>query len=270
MKSGSVLVLITLALFPAEALAWGLQTHLFFAQHVLLALPLADPELRRAALRLPRLVLAGACLPDLSLAGRALGTPAFRHSHRWAMLRRFAAAACDEERAVALGYASHLLADVPAHNQFVPEHEARIGDIAWVTHAVSEWAMDEHVREAVFARAGDLLDAERAIVAPIVARHMRCSEALARRAMACLARAERLLRRSALTRLCRAVVRRFDHHMAARFEAYLRETEAQLAQAGAALEGAVPAAEAEPESSPGISPGFWRAGRLLPPRSLSG
>ena len=54
--------------FAPDAAAWGLQTHVFLAQWLLAAAPFADPQLRAAVLRLPRLVLAGACLPDLSLA----------------------------------------------------------------------------------------------------------------------------------------------------------------------------------------------------------
>ncbi len=261
---GSVLLL-----FAGDALAWGLQTHLFFAQNVLLAAPLLDPDFRRAALRLPRLVLAGACLPDLSLAGRVLGTAAFQRSHLWATLRRFSAATCDEERAVAAGYASHLVADVVAHNHFVPEHEARIGKIDYVTHAICEWAMDEHVRTAVFVRAGDILDAERATVAAVVARQINCSDTLAQRAIAVLAGADRLFRRLPVPRLCRSLARRFDHLMAARFDAYLRATAAKVAQIGAVLEGAVPAADAEPAVPDGVAAGHWRAGRLLPPSSLS-
>lgn len=269
MKRCSLLLAPGLLLLAGDAFAWGLQTHLFFAQHVLLAAPLLDRDFRRAVFRLPQLVLAGACLPDLSLAGRALGTPAFQHSHLWPTLRRFAAAASDEERAIAAGYASHLVADVVAHNQFVPEHESRIAKVAWVTHALSEWAMDEHVRHAVFARAGDLLDAERTTLAAVVARQMRCSEALARRAIVFLARADRMFRYSPVPRLCRGLVRRFDHLMAPRFEAYLRATAAQLAQIGAVLEGAVPGGEAEPAIPAGIKAGYWRAGKLLPPQSLS-
>src|SRR6185503_18240443 len=114
--------LVLLALFPIDAHAWGLPTHLFFAHYALLALPFADPELRAAAARFPRLVLAGACLPDLALIGQMMGTPAFQRSHRWSMLRRIAAAPRDErERALALVYGTHLLADVIAHNIFVPE-----------------------------------------------------------------------------------------------------------------------------------------------------
>ena len=128
---------LPLLLAAGDALAWGLQTHVYFAQHLLFALPLLDPAVRRAALRLPRLVLAGACLPDLALAGAALGTPRFRRTHQWASLRRLAAAVSDEERAVALGYASHLVADVVAHNRFVPEHERRVADVRHVTHALA-------------------------------------------------------------------------------------------------------------------------------------
>ncbi len=269
MNAASLLLAFALLLFSCDALAWGLQTHLFFAQQVAFATPLLDPAFRRAVLRLPRLVLAGACLPDLSLAGRALGTPTFQRSHLWATLRRFSAVTCDEERAVAAGYASHLLADVVAHNQFVPEHESRIGKLDYVTHALSEWAMDEHVRDAVFAGAGDILDAERATLAAIVARQMRCDEATARCAIAFLASADQLLRRLPVPRLCRRLVRRFDHLMAPRFEAYLRATTAQFAQIGAVLEGAMPCAEAEPAAPSGVAAGYWGAGKLLPPRSLS-
>ena len=88
MKPRTLLYCLPLLAASSDALAWGLQTHLFFAQYLVLALPLADPDLRRALRRFPQLVLAGACLPDLSLAGKLLGTPAFRSTHRWASLRR--------------------------------------------------------------------------------------------------------------------------------------------------------------------------------------
>lgn len=264
----ALLVAAPLLLFAGDAFAWGLQTHLFFAQQLLFAAPLLDADFRRALLRLPRLVLAGACLPDLSLAGRALGTPAFQRSHHWTTLRRFSAATCDEERAIAAGYASHLLADVVAHNQFVPEHESRIAKIDYVTHALSEWAMDEYLGAAVFARAGDVMDIERDVLAGVVARRMRCAEPLARRAVLLLARGDRVFRRSPIPRLCRAVVDRADHLMAARFEAYVRATSAQLGQIGAVLDGATPTGEAEPAAPAEFPAGFWRAGKLVPPSSL--
>lgn len=246
---------LPLLLFAGDALAWGLPTHLYFAQQLLFAIPLLDPEVRRAALRFPRLVLAGACLPDLGIAGAALGTRVFRRTHQWPTLRRLAACASDEGRAVALGYASHLLADVAAHNRFVPEHERRIADVAHVTHALCEWAMDEHLRGWVCLAPDELLTGEREALVPLVARHWGGGEALARRAIDWLAGANRLLRLSRLSLASARVLRLCDRRMAPRFDAYVRETSALLGQVGAVLEGIQPAAEPEP-LQPDVS---WRA-----------
>lgn len=254
------LLAVPLLLFAGDALAWGLQTHLFFAQHVLLAVPLLDPEVRRAALRFPRLLLAGACLPDLALAGGALGIRIFRRNHLWPALRRLAAADCDEERAVALGYASHLLSDVVAHNRFVPEHEHRVANVAHVTHALCEWAMDDYLKPWVCAMPGELLAAERKPLSQIVARRWRCAEPLALRVIDWLSGADRLLRTARLPRACRVLLRVADRCLAPRFDAYVRETSALLAQVGSVLAGSHPAADPEP-ANPGAA---WRAGRLLP------
>jgi hypothetical protein len=241
-----LLLAIPLLAFAGDALAWGLQTHLFFAQHVLLAAPLLDPDLRRAALRFPRLVLGGACLPDLALAGAALGVRVFRRNHHWPCAHRLAAAGCDEERAVALGYASHLVSDVVAHNRFVPEHERRVADVAHVTHALCEWAMDDYLRPWVHASPGELLAAERGTLAAIVGRRWRCGEALALRVIDWLSGADRMLRCARVPRLARGLLRLIDRRLAPRFDAYVRETSALLAQVGAVLEGARPAADPDP------------------------
>lgn len=242
-----------------DALAWGLQTHVFFAQYALLAAPLLDPQLRRAVLRFPRLVLAGACLPDLSLAGAVLGTPAFRRTHEWPALRRLAAATCDEERAAALGYASHLVADVVAHNRFVPEYEGRVAPVAHVTHALAEWAMDHHLGRWICVPADDVLHSEREALAGIVARRWHCDEALARRALRWLASANRMLRASRLSRASARALRWFDRRMALRFEAYVRDTAALVAQAAPLLDGAQPPGEPEPAGRviSARTPGAW-------------
>jgi hypothetical protein len=224
---------LPLATFAPDAFAWGLQTHLFFAQWILITLPLADRELRNAVARLPRLVLAGACLPDLALAGRVLGTPAFRRAHRWSMLRRLAAAPRDDgDRALAVGYASHLLSDVVAHNFFVPEHEARVARVRHVTHALAEWAMDDHVRAQVFVSPAEALAAEPGVVVDFVARGFRCGEALARRATRLLARADSALRSSPVPGLCRRAIG------TARFDLHLKNAAASLRGLEAALAGA--------------------------------
>src|SRR5215469_15477858 len=56
-----------LLLTASDAYAWGLYTHVWFAQSLLWLVPLTDPRFRDAARKLPGLVMAGACLPDLAL-----------------------------------------------------------------------------------------------------------------------------------------------------------------------------------------------------------
>jgi hypothetical protein len=238
------LVLLIMGLLAApDALAWGLQTHVSLAQWALAAVPLADPQLRAATLRLPRLVLAGACLPDLALAGRILSLAEFRVAHRWSTLRRLAAACWDEERAVAVGYASHLLADVIAHNRFVPEHEARIADIAHFTHALCEWAMDEHVRRGLEVEPAALLASEGAILAEAAARTFRCRTAVARRGIIFLMHAERALRASRLPRLCRRLLD------VGGFDAYLGDAKLFVRRLEAVMSGAEPLLEPDPDQA---------------------
>jgi len=228
-------------LFAPDALAWGLQTHVCLAQWALAAAALADPQLRAAVLRLPRLVLAGACLPDLALIGRFLGMAEFRPAHRWSTLQRLAAACWDEERAVAVGYASHLLADVIAHNRFVPEHEARIADIPHFTHALCEWAMDEHLRRGLEVEPATLLASEGAILVEAAARTFRCRTARARQGILFLTRAERALRASRVPRLCRRLLG------VAGFDAYLGDAKLFVRGLEAAMRGAEPLLEPEPD-----------------------
>ena len=183
-------------------------------------------------------------------------------------MRRFFAATCDEERAIAIGYASHLLADVVAHNHFVPEHETRLVNVPHATHALCEWAMDTYVRQAVLANPDELLDAERTALMTVVARHLRCSESLVQTAILALARGTQILHASRVPRLCRAILRSLDYHAAPRFEAYMRETVAQLAQIADALAGFAP--EADPEPAHVIAPRTpFSSTRLAQPRSLS-
>jgi len=216
------LFFLLLAGIAPEALAWGLQTHLYLAQKTFIAVPPAFWPL----------VLAGACLPDLALAGKLLGTPAFRRAHRWSTLRRLAAAPRDDaDRALAVGYASHLLADVVAHNGFVPEHESRIFRVPHFTHALAEWAMDCHVsRRAPLSPTGALMD-NRAVVVEFTARAFRCDASLAQRAVDLLAQADGLLRASRIPALCLQLVGSRG------FDAYLGRAVASLARLEAALAG---------------------------------
>jgi hypothetical protein len=224
--------MLPLALFSGDALAWGLQTHLFFAQYVLAALPFADRELRAAAIRLPRVVLAGACLPDLGIVGQLLGTPAFRRAHLWSTLRRVATAPRSEtERALAIGYASHLLADVTAHNLFVPEYERRFGKTAMLAHLGAEWAMDEYVRTELHASPAALLREFDREATDFVCRALPCTRNLAVHALKVLRRGESVLRVSRVPAACRAVLG------SARFDDYVHRTARTLDALELALNG---------------------------------
>lgn len=252
-------------LASADAHAWGLQTHVFIAQAALLGLPFIDPELRRAAARLPRLVLAGACMPDLALVGPLAGTVLFRRSHRWSTLRRLGGICrSDEDRALAVGYASHLLADIVAHHHFVPEHEERIVNLPLATHALCEWAMDEHVRDLILAEPSEMLVADASIAADFAARAFRCEPATAASAIRLLSRAERLLRRTRAPLAARIAARAFDSRLQDRFDAYMTETTQSLATIGAILEGREPRWDPE-HAVRGEHRHRWQRGRLTLP-----
>ena len=235
-----------LLFFADNALAWGLQTHVFLAGEALAAAPAH-----------PLLVYAGACLPDLSLAGAFLGTPAFRRAHLWSTLRRLAAAPrSDEERALAVGYATHLLADVVAHNAFVPEHEERIARIPHFTHALAEWAMDKWVSPRLHAQPTEVLRANEKTIVRFVARHFRCGDALAARAVGWIAAADGWLRASPVPRICLALLG------ARRFDGYLARAADNLGAMQAALDGRlVDWISSDPEGRRGEPAADRRAGK---------
>ncbi len=243
--------LVPLLLSCGDAFAWGLYTHVYFAQLLLWAVPLADPSVRRLLRRFPRLLLAGACLPDLSLmAGRQ--APALASTHHWPQLHALLAGArSDEERALACGYASHLLVDIIAHNHFVPAHEHLWFETRLMTHVAAEWAMDHHVRRQLFARPAALLHSEAGAIVPYVARVFDTGEAPVARALTHLARGERVLRASRLPLALYAAGRRLDLRLARRFDRYLAHTARRLPQIERVLAGECPGwlAEVEPRQA---------------------
>ncbi len=232
-----------LLLTSRDALAWGLYTHIYFAQLLIWSIPLLDPELRRAVNRFPRLATAGACLPDLALVGPRLRSRAFDASHRWQTVHDILGQVDDEaEQAIAVGYASHLLVDVIAHNHFVPAHEKLLADIPWVTHVAVEWAMDAHVARHAFASPGELLLEEDRQIADFVARHFDCETALALKAVRLLATADRGLRRSRLPETCYLLMR-IDRAVHGRFDSYIHATARRLGQLNRVLGQEAPAWE---------------------------
>lgn len=243
--------LLPLALLSEDALAWGLCTHIYFTQLLIWAIPLADPRFRRAVTRLPGLMLAGACLPDTSLFSRWVSAPTLNATHQWSAAQRMLSAADDDEsRALALGYASHLLADIIAHNHFVPAHEQLWLDRPVVTHAAAEWAMDAYVMPQLFARPADLIRRHHARMAEYAGEHFGCGTKAARRALGCLKHGEALLRGSKLPQMLFRGARAADSRLERRFEWYVTETAARLGQINRLIGGDAPVWDAELENSP--------------------
>ena len=242
--------LISLLLYSSDALAWGLYTHVYFAQQFVWAIPLADARFRRAVREFPAWVMAGACLPDLSLTGRHAGTNDFNQTHQWDTARKLLEqACCDEERAIALGYASHLLVDIIAHNHFVPAHENLWVNIPVLTHASSEWAMDAHVQDHVFNPPSRLLKQNQIVLAQYAASQFQCDAVKARRAIMLLAHGEAALRNSRLADGLYHAGIMLDRKLKCRFNYYLRETSRRLVQINRLLEGHDPVWQPEPPMS---------------------
>ncbi len=241
--------LVPLLLFSGDACAWGLYTHVYFAQLLLWAVPLTDSRYRRAVRAFPKLVLAGACLPDLGLlSGRPWGEP-FSNTHQWQRARKLLTEAQnDEEYALSLGFVSHLLVDVIAHNHFVPAHEKMWGNVPMLTHAACEWAMDMHVRDQLFAKPGALMELHRVELAAYVAWNFDCSPAVALRGVSLLANAETMLRNARLSELCYRAARRLDAGSTRRFNYYLSETGRRLTHIDRILSGEEPIWDANPHA----------------------
>jgi len=244
---GLLIWALPLGIYSTDALAWGLYTHVYFAQLLIFTIPLADARFRRAVQRFPDLLLAGACLPDTSLFNRFAGVPELRSTHQWSIARRMLAQGADDEsRALAVGYASHLLADVIAHNYFVPEHESRWFDCPVVTHAASEWAMDAHVAAQLLATPGDLLRRHRVRLARHAASFIKCTERSAASALTWLDHGERFLRETGSPRTVRFAAGACDASTRRRLDHYASETSRCLEQIDRMIAGERPAWKAEP------------------------
>ena len=188
---------ISISLYAQDANAWGLFTHIYFSQYLLLATPLLDPKIQQAIKRFPKLVLAGACLPDLAVISKSFST-----THQWHISEQMMAnAKTDQEVAIAVGYASHLFVDVIAHNHFVPAHEAKWLNKTIVTHIASEWAMDGHIAKHIVDPPHRLIKSHIFELTLFVAPHFNLHPALVKSNLTRLANLDRLLRFSPISGL---------------------------------------------------------------------
>ena len=241
-------------LYSADANAWGLVTHVYFAQSLLWAMPLLDPRLQRAIRNFPELVMAGACLPDLAIVSRR-----YQHTHLWESGHRLMSAAqTEEETALAIGYISHLYIDVIAHNHFVPAHEAMWHKNEIFTHVVSEWAMDGHLASLVNILPGQLLNRHHAIITRFISIQFRCSVNVTSRALKRLAFWDGILRKVKLPSLIHRLVSILDKRVFKHFVYYLAKTQVAVADIGEVLNGGNPILEPELKNLSAEQLDIWR------------
>lgn len=251
-----------LFIYAVDANAWGLFTHLYFAQYIALATPILDPNIQRAIKKFPQLVMAGACLPDLALMSKH-----FKSTHQWAQAEKMMTEAqTDEELALSVGYMSHLFVDILAHNHFVPTFEAKWMNETIITHVTSEWAMDAYLTSKVRARPFSLLRKHQALITPLLCKCFDTTHAQAKRAIKSLAWADKALRFSLLSNMCLQWIKRRDDEFVLKLDYYLQQTHEVLRQFEPVLKGQTPTLFAELTHLSATEMTIWREKCLIEAR----
>jgi hypothetical protein len=153
---GVVVVLIAMVLTPSALYAWTPGTHVFLGDAVLRNLALLPGSIAELLAAFPADFLYGAIAADTSIAKKyaAVG----RHCHSWRVGLEIHEEARDPRlEAFALGYLSHLAADVVAHNFYVPRQLAVTSSTAALGHSYWESRIDTHLGEPWPRRARELL-----------------------------------------------------------------------------------------------------------------
>ncbi len=213
-----------LSIFSVDANAWGLYTHVYFAQSIFLASPLLDKRFREAIKRFPELVAAGACLPDLAIMSKK-----FKTTHQWQKAEYLINnAKTPEETAIAIGYANHLYVDVIAHNHFVPAHEALWQHNSILTHIGAEWAMDAHIKKSLYQTPGRLLAKHATLISHFIAPCFTQSQRFVKKNLVKLAYSDRLLRFAKIPSLIHIGVWFKNRKKHKHYDYYINETELAL------------------------------------------
>lgn len=131
-------------LAPGEAWAWGPGVHTVAARFVLANLDLLPHGVAAILAQHPQTYLYGCLSADFFVGKGTKNKPG--HSHNWeAAARLIRVARTPQLAAHALGYASHLAADVVAHNFYVPGVMARMSGPATLSHVYVEVQADSRL-----------------------------------------------------------------------------------------------------------------------------
>jgi len=233
--------ILPIVLYTADANAWGLMTHLYFAHSLLWAMPALDPRLRKAIQNFPDLVMAGACLPDLAIVSKH-----FKETHHWHHAHRLLEKAeTEEELAIAIGYASDLYVDVVAHNHFVPAHEEIWTDNGMVAHIASEWAMDAHLEPLLHTSPSKLINKHIRLLSTFISENYPCSFDETKKALTRLSFWDNLLRTAKIPHIIYISARIVDRRVFKHFVYYIAKTQTAIAEIGIVLSGEMPTWKAE-------------------------
>ena len=246
--------LLPLCLYSIDANAWGLFTHVYFAQSLLATVPLLDKRTRTIIKKFPELVMAGACLPDLAVISKKFST-----THQWQNAEYLLSAAnTEEDLAIAIGYTSHLYVDVIAHNHFVPAHEAMWMNESIFTHITSEWAMDGFIASRIAHTPSQLLFKHAEYMSHFIAPCFNQHPTQVKKSLKYLAVADGLLRLVQLPKMINKCVQLFKTDKHKHFNYYIDKTEYALQDFHLVLSGHRPSWEPELDSRDAGHMMTWR------------
>lgn len=140
-----LLALVCILLAPDNALAWGPGVHMAISNQLLMAPGMLGPALGPLLATHPQPFIYGALSADIFVGKGCRARPG--HSHNWeTALALLETSEADALRAYALGYASHLAADVIAHNYYVPNMLRLSPGSGKLSHVLVEMQADRHIQ----------------------------------------------------------------------------------------------------------------------------
>lgn len=157
LAAGTAAALVLLLLTPEAAWAWGPATHVYLGTELLKSLHLLGGPTAALLAAHPQHFLYGSMAPDISLAKKYADVG--RHSHYWHVGWEIweEAEGRPPLRAAALGYLTHLAADVVAHTAFVPRMLLLTSSTRSVGHSYWEHRMDAGLHSDYMAEARRLI-----------------------------------------------------------------------------------------------------------------
>jgi hypothetical protein len=155
-----LLIALTAALFPTDALAWGGGIHLQLGAQVLKDLATVSGDVAALLAAHPKDFLYGCLAPDITVGKKYTHT--LLHCHRWGIGRTLLKEAeNDHQRACAFGYLSHLAADTIAHNYYVPYKIIRSFPTITMKHTYWEMRFEAFVEKDIWELARIICRADR-------------------------------------------------------------------------------------------------------------